>query len=99
MRLLEIICRVSAGLPHFTTDLCTALGAEYGPERLFAIPVNDPDSSYQYPDQVRLEFAQEDLGSYERAACFLNFNGNDLVCMQLENGIYGGIAGSYIFAN
>ena len=35
------------GIATFTTDLCTALGAEYGPERLFAIPVNDPDSSYR----------------------------------------------------
>jgi glycosyltransferase involved in cell wall biosynthesis len=84
------------GIATFTTDLCTALGTEFGPERLFAIPVNDPDSSYDYPEQVRLELAQEDLSSYERAADFLNFNGNDLVCMQHEYGIYGGIAGSYI---
>ncbi len=70
------------GIATFTTDLCAALGAEYGSDRLFAIPVNDPDSSYQYPEQVRLELEQEDLKSYERAAEFLNFNGNDLVCLQ-----------------
>ena len=34
--------------------------------------------------------------SYERAADFLNFNGNDLVCLQHEYGIYGGTAGSHI---
>ncbi len=49
------------GIATFTTDLCTALAAEYGEERLFAIPVNDPDSSYEYPEQVRLELEQEDL--------------------------------------
>jgi glycosyltransferase involved in cell wall biosynthesis len=43
-----------------------------------------------------LELEQEDLTSYERAAEFLNFNGNDLVCVQHEYGIYGGIAGSHI---
>ena len=75
------------GIATFTTDLCTALGTEYGHERLFAIPVNDPDSSYEYPEQVRLELAQEDIASYERAADFLNFNGNDLVCLQHEYGI------------
>ena len=32
------------GIATFTTDLCTALAAEFGSERLFAIPVNDPDS-------------------------------------------------------
>lgn len=84
------------GIATFTTDLCTAMAAEYGAERMFAIPVNDPDSCYQYPDQVRLELAQDDRYSYERAAEFLNFNCNDLVCLQHEYGIYGGDAGSHI---
>jgi len=86
------------GIATFTTDLCNALTHEFGQGRLFAIPVNDPDSSYDYPDQVRLELAQEDLGSYERAAEFLNFNGNDLVCLQHEYGIFGGAAGRYILS-
>ncbi|MGO8773215.1 MAG: glycosyltransferase family 4 protein [Terracidiphilus sp.] len=86
------------GIATFTTDLCTALASEYGEGRLFAIPVNDPDSSYEYPQQVRLEIEQEDLSSYERAADFLNFNGNDLVCLQHEYGIYGGAAGRHILA-
>ena len=86
------------GIATFTTDLCNALTSEFGQGRLFAIPVNDPDSSYDYPEQVRLELAQEDLGSYERAAEFLNFNGNDLVCLQHEYGIFGGAAGRYILA-
>jgi glycosyltransferase involved in cell wall biosynthesis len=84
------------GIATFTTDLCTAMAAEYGSDCFFAIPVNDPNSSYKYPEQVRLELAQEDRASYERAADFLNRNGNDLVCVQHEYGIYGGIAGSHI---
>jgi glycosyltransferase involved in cell wall biosynthesis len=84
------------GIATFTTDLCSALAAEYGEGCLFAIPVNDPDSHYQYPARVRLELAQEDIASYERAAEFLNFNGNDLVCLQHEYGIYGGSAGRNI---
>ena len=86
------------GIATFTTDLCNALAAEYGEGRLFAIPVNDPDSRYDYPEQVRLELEQEDIASYERAADFLNFNSNDLVCLQHEYGIYGGAAGRYILA-
>ncbi|HTV05094.1 MAG TPA: glycosyltransferase family 4 protein [Acidobacteriaceae bacterium] len=86
------------GIATFTTDLCTAMTAEFGSGRLFAIPVNDPESSYQYPEQVRIEIEQEDRSSYERAAEFLNFNGNDLVCMQHEYGIFGGVAGSHILA-
>jgi len=86
------------GIATFTTDLCNALTVEFGPGRLFAIPVNDPESSYEYPEQVRLELTQEDIESYERAAEFLNFNGNDLVCLQHEYGIFGGAAGRYILA-
>ncbi len=86
------------GIATFTTDLCTAIATEFGVGRLFAIPVTDPDSSYEYPEQVRLELSQEDLSSYERAAEFLNFNGNDLVCLQHEYGIFGGEAGRYILA-
>ena len=84
------------GIATFTTDLCTAVATEFGSGRLFAIPVNDPDSSYQYPERVRIEITQEEVASYERAAEFLNFNGNDLVCLQHEYGIFGGIAGSHI---
>ena len=84
------------GIATFTTDLCTAVAAEFGIGRLFAIPVNDPESKYEYPEQVRLELEQDDLASYERAAEFLNFNGNDLVCLQHEYGIYGGVAGRHI---
>src|ERR1700691_4212535 len=86
------------GIATFTTDLCNAIAAEYGAGRLFAIPVNEPDSSYDYPEQVRLELEQEDIASYERAADFLNFNSNDLVCLQHEYAIYGGAAGRYILA-
>lgn len=86
------------GIATFTTDLCTAMAAEFGDDRLFAIPVNDPDSSYQYPERVRIEIEQEDGSSYERAAEFLNFNRNDLVCLQHEYGIFGGVAGSHVLA-
>src|ERR1019366_261659 len=84
------------GLATFTTDLCNAIADEFGSNRLFAIAVNDSDSSYQYPDRVRLELSQEDQASYGRAADFLNFNRNDVVCLQHEYGIYGGAAGSHI---
>ena len=86
------------GIATFTTDLCTAIAAEYGSDRLFAIPVNDPESSYEYPERVRMELEQEDYASYVRAAEFLNFNGNDLVCLQHEYGIFGGLVGSHILA-
>jgi hypothetical protein len=80
----------------FTTDLCTALTAEFG-ER--ASICNSCDGfELRSIEQVRLELTQDDLSSYERAAKFLNFNGNDLVCLQHEYGIFSGPAGRYILA-
>lgn len=58
--------------------------------------LDDPQARYDCPEQVRLELEQEELASYGRGADFLNFNGNDLVCLQHEYGIYGGSAGSHI---
>src|SRR5579884_3621644 len=84
------------GIATFTTDLCDALAAEYGSERLFALPVNDPESEYKYPERVRFELTEQELASYERAAEFLNFTNVDLVCLQHEYGIFGGAAGSHI---
>ena len=84
------------GIATFTTDLCAAISAEYGTAQLFALPVNDPDTNYDYPDRVRFELTEEDPSSYERAAEFLNFINVDLVSLQHEYGIFGGPAGSNV---
>ena len=86
------------GIATFTTDLCQAISTECGAARLFAVPVNDIESGYDYPARVRLTLAQDDLSSYEDAAAFLNFTNFDLVCLQHEYGIFGGPAGSHILA-
>ena len=84
------------GIATFTTDLCNAVSTEFGTERLFALPVNDPESEYDYPERVRFELTEEELASYERAAEFLNFTNVDLVSVQHEYGIFGGPAGGHI---
>ncbi|MGB6387528.1 MAG: glycosyltransferase family 4 protein [Terriglobales bacterium] len=84
------------GLATFTTDLCTAISAEYGTARLLALPVNDTEEGYDYPARVRWSLTQDNVKSYEEAAEFLNFNNIDMVCLQHEYGIFGGPAGSHI---
>ena len=37
------------GIATFTTDLCSAISAEYGTARLLALPVNDTEEGYDYP--------------------------------------------------
>jgi glycosyltransferase involved in cell wall biosynthesis len=84
------------GIATFTTDLCDAIHAEYGTVELLALPVNDTEEGYDYPDRVRFELSEADIASYRQAADFLNFSNVDLVCLQHEYGIYGGRAGGHI---
>jgi glycosyltransferase involved in cell wall biosynthesis len=58
--------------------------------------MNDPARSYAYPPRVRFEVTQGDLGSYWRAADFLNVNRVDVLCVQHEYGIFGGKAGAHL---
>ncbi|HXN23110.1 MAG TPA: glycosyltransferase family 4 protein [Candidatus Dormibacteraeota bacterium] len=84
------------GIATFTTDLCSALSAEYGAVDLLALPVNDTEAGYSYPAQVRFELTEDNLDSYSRAADFLNLGNVDIVCLQHEYGIFGGPAGRHI---
>jgi glycosyltransferase involved in cell wall biosynthesis len=84
------------GIATFTTDLCDAIHAEYGTTELLALPVNDTEEGYAYPPRVRFELSEDNLASYRQAADFLNFSNIDLVCLQHEYGIFGGLAGGHI---
>lgn len=84
------------GIATFTTDLCESIASEFTKLTCFALAVNDVEGGYSYPPRVRFELAQNDIVSYRRTADFLNINNIDLVSLQHEYGIFGGIAGSHI---
>ncbi len=86
------------GIATFTTDFCTAITSQYPEIQCLAIPVNDIEGGYKYPPEVRFEIEENDLSSYRRAADFLNISDVDVVCLQHEFGIYGGVSGGYILA-
>src|SRR5271155_3888205 len=62
------------GIATFTTDLCDAIHQEYGEMELLALPVNDREEGYDYPDRVRFELSEDSPASYRQAGDFLNFN-------------------------
>jgi glycosyltransferase involved in cell wall biosynthesis len=86
------------GIATFTTDLLAAVAAEHPKCQCFAVPVNDIEGGYEYPDVVRFEIEEQDLASYQRAADFINIGNVDIVCVQHEFGIYGGPAGRHVVA-
>ena len=86
------------GIATFTTDLSDALTAEFPKLDCFVVAMNDAGKRYAYPARVRVEVAESDIASYQRAADFLNVNMVDVVCVQHEYGIFGGKAGSHVLA-
>ncbi len=86
------------GIATFTHDLRGAVAERYPDVESFVVPVNDLPEGYNYPDEVRFEFGENDLDSYRRTADYLNFSNAEVACLQHEYGIYGGPAGSFILA-
>lgn len=86
------------GIATFTSDLLSAVAAEHPQSQCFAVPVNDIEGGYEYPDVVHFEIEEQDLTSYQRASDFLNISNVDIVCVQHEFGIFGGPAGSHLLA-
>lgn len=86
------------GIATFTTDLRCAIAAEFPALRCPVVAVNDVETGYDYPPEVRFEIAEQDLPSYLRAADFLNITAVDVLCVEHEFGIFGGPAGSHVLA-
>jgi glycosyltransferase involved in cell wall biosynthesis len=86
------------GIATFTSDLLGAVAARHPESQCFAVPVNDVDGCYRYPEVVRFEIEEQDLSSYREAADFLNSTEVDVVSLQHEFGIFGGPAGSHLLA-
>ena len=84
------------GIATFTHDMYASVAGRFPDAECFVVPVNDRPEGYDYPPEVRFELDEQDLDSYLRAADFLNFANTDVVCLQHEYGIYGGVAGSHI---
>ncbi|MBN1698437.1 MAG: glycosyltransferase family 4 protein [Spirochaetales bacterium] len=86
------------GIATYTTDLRNAVALEFPTTQCLVIPVNDIEGGYAYPPEVRFEITEQDLPSYLRAADFLNITDVDVLCVEHEFGIYGGLEGSYLLA-
>ena len=85
------------GIATFTHDLRSAL-AQFTTAECIVVPVDDITGGYAYPPEVRFQISEQDLSSYRCAADFLNFSHVDVVSLQHEFGIYGGLGGGHILA-
>ncbi len=83
------------GIATFTEDLAQAL-ADGRPDVDVVVAAMNDGRSYAYPARVQLTIEQDDLDAYETAADDLNACGIDVLSVQHEFGIFGGMAGSYL---
>jgi glycosyltransferase involved in cell wall biosynthesis len=84
------------GIATFTADLSSSLAAARPSKEWLVVAMNDTGSSHIYPHNVRFEIEEGEIAGYRRAGQFLNANAVDVVCLQHEYGIFGGVAGSHV---
>jgi glycosyltransferase involved in cell wall biosynthesis len=86
------------GIATFTTHLADALASARPELDVLVVAMNDGGRRHAYPPRVRFEIAEGEIGSYRRAADFLNVNQVDVLSVQHEYGIFGGKAGAHVLA-
>jgi glycosyltransferase involved in cell wall biosynthesis len=84
------------GIATFTSDLSAAVAAAAPALECLTVAMNDPGGSHSYPDSVRFEIEEDEVAGYRRAGQFMNANRVDLVSLQHEYGIFGGVAGKHV---
>jgi len=83
------------GLASFTQDLVSAVNGQDSTCRPSIIAVTDA-AKHRYEPPVTFEIRQDDPLSFRRAADYVNRCGANLVCVQHEFGIFGGLNGEYL---
>src|SRR5690606_37135192 len=87
------------GIGSFSKNLFDSLPVQdVNPSESFVVAINDPESEYTYPPEVRCIIHQHDHDTYLRAAEFINRSGADICVVQHEYGIFGGQNGVYILS-
>jgi glycosyltransferase involved in cell wall biosynthesis/CBS domain-containing protein len=86
------------GIATYTSDLVEAISHLYVTQSPTIIAINDKGGYYNYPPQVGFQIDREDVDSYVEAAEYVNRSDIDIVSLQHEYGLFGGIWGEHILA-
>ena len=60
------------------------------------VALNDLETGYDYPNEVKYTIRQQHQRDYIQAAKFINYSGADVCILEHEYGIFGGESGVYI---
>ena len=84
------------GIATFTHDLNRAITMSRPDLRTAVVAMTDRGCRYEYSDVVRCQVRDDVPDDYVRAAQYLNNERYDVVSLQHEYGIFGGVAGGHI---
>lgn len=84
------------GIATYTYDLVDAISRLYVTGQSGIIAINDKGGFYDYSSLVKFQIDREDTDSYRRAAENVNNSEIDIVNLQFEFGLFGGVWGDNI---
>ena len=84
------------GIATFTADVREALLQANPGVACRIAALDDEAARYAYPAEVAYRIAQDEPGDYRAAAAAINADAPDIVCVQHEFGIFGGLAGEHL---
>ncbi len=87
---------IQCGISTFAKNLYESISRQRGTSEVVVIGVDDGQDPQQFPSEVVLQISKNKRLDYTRAADYINSSNIDVVCIQHEYGIYGGVAGDYL---
>jgi CBS domain-containing protein len=79
------------GIATYTNDLVDAISKLYVTQSPTVIAINESGGYYNYPPHVGFQIDREEVDSYIMAAEYINKSDIDIVNLQHEYGLFGGI--------
>lgn len=86
------------GIATYTNDLVDAISRLYVTQSPTIVAINDRGGYYNYPSLVGFQIDREEVDSYTEAAEYVNRSDIDIVNLQHEYGLFGGVWGEHILA-
>lgn len=84
------------GIATFTKDLTTAINNQNPHALAEIIAVTDDGQNYDYPWEVKMRIHQNNPQDYYMAAHYINQSSADVINLQHEFGLFGGVDGDYV---
>ncbi len=84
------------GIATFASDLIVNTAQASSGELAADVIAIEAADRFSYGDEVKLTIRRDQKKDYLTAADYINYGGDNLVSLQHEYGLFGGMAGSYI---